>query len=261
MERSWALLSKIWITSDTHFGHSKRFLYEPRGYSSIEEHDEDIIRIWNETVSPEDTVYHLGDVMLNENSHGIECLSRLNGIIKIVQGNHDTAVRLALYGSLPNVEVVGWATMIQYKKYNIYLSHYPTKCSNYDDGVSLHRKVLSFCGHSHFTNRFADWDDLGVYHVEWDAHGRPVELDTAIKEIREKANGFYEPAALGLNYADNLGLNYTTPIITINSTAPIMSCVARCDKCVYSWPMCGGNDSLGACFKYKRDSSNGSYYG
>lgn len=178
--------------------HNKSFLYEPRGYSSIEEHDEDLIRIWNETVLLEDTVYHLGDVMLGENSHGLDCLSRLNGTIKIVQGNHDTAVRLALYESLPNVEVVGWATMIRYKKYNIYLSHYPTKCSNYDDGVSLHRKVLSFCGHSHTTDRFADWDDLGAYHVELDAHGRPVELDTAIKEIREKTDGFYKQIEQGL---------------------------------------------------------------
>lgn len=222
-------MSKIWLTSDTHFGHSKPFLYEPRGYSSIEEHDEDLIRIWNETVSPEDTVYHLGDVMLGENSHGLECLSRLNGDIKIIRGNHCTDTRIALYQNLPNMEVLGYATVIKYKKYSIYLSHYPTRTSNYDDGVSLHRKVLSFCGHSHTTDRFTDWDDLGVYHVEWDAHGRPVELDAAIKEIRDKIN---------------------EPIITINPAAPITSCVARCNKCVYNWPMCGGNDSFGSCPSY-----------
>lgn len=254
-------MSKVFLSSDLHFCHNREFLYKPRGYNCIEEHDACLVSIWNQTVSPEDTAYLLGDVMLNDNARGMYWLAQLNGNIKIIRGNHDTDTRVALYQNLPNVEVIGYATVIKYKKYNIYLSHYPTRTSNYDDGVSLHRKVLSFCGHSHTTDRFTDWDDLGVYHVEWDAHGRPVELDAAIKEIREKVNGFYEPAALGLNYADNLELNYTTPIITINPAAPVMSCVARCDKCVYTWPMCGGNDSLGSCPNYKRDPPDGGYYG
>lgn len=251
-------MGKIYVTSDLHFGHDREFLYKPRGYNTIEEHDACLVSIWNQTVSPEDTVYLLGDVMLNDNARGMYWLAQLNGKIIVITGNHDTNTRIALYQNLPNVEVIGYATVIKYKKYNIYLSHYPTRTSNYDDGVSLHRKVLSFCGHSHTTDRFADWDDLGVYHVEWDAHGRPVELDAAIKEIREKIN---EPAALGLNYADSLGLNYTTPIININPAAPVMSCVARCNKCVYSWPMCGDNDSLGSCPNYKRDPPDGGYYG
>lgn len=200
-------MPKTWLTSDTHFGHTRSFLYKPRGYDSIEEHDVDLIRIWNATVSLEDTVWLLGDVMLNDNDHGMECLRRLNGTIKILRGNHDSDNRIELYNSLPNVEVIGYATMIKYKKYSIYLSHYPTRTANYDDGVSLHRKVLSFCGHSHTTDRFADWDDLGVYHVEWDAFGKPVELDTAIKEIRKKTN---EPAELGLN-----SIRLGAPIITM----------------------------------------------
>lgn len=35
---------KIWFTSDLHFGHNKSFLYEPRGFNSIEEHDATIIK-------------------------------------------------------------------------------------------------------------------------------------------------------------------------------------------------------------------------
>lgn len=182
-------MSKIFLTSDTHFGHQRSFLYEPRGYNTIEEHDQDAIRIWNEIVTPEDTVYHLGDVMLYDNEYGLECLRQLNGNIKIIRGNHDSDVRLELYNSLPNVEVIGWATMIRYKKYYIYLSHYPCRTANYDDGVSLHRKVLSFCGHSHTKDRFVDWDNLGCYHIEWDAHGKPIELDAAIRDIRDKING------------------------------------------------------------------------
>lgn len=251
-------MGKVFLSSDLHFCHDRKFLYEPRGYNCIEEHDSCLVSIWNQTVSPEDTVYLLGDIMLNNNAHGMYWLAQLNGNIKIVLGNHDTDTRVALYQNLPNIEVMGYATVIKYKKYNIYLSHYPTRTSNYDDGVSLHRKVLSFCGHSHTTDRFADWDDIGVYHVEWDAHGRPVELDTAINEIKDKIAGYYEPSYLipASNYTiPSLGLNYTAPIITINSAAP------RCDKCVYVWPMCGNNDSLGSCLRYKRDAPDGDYYG
>ena len=32
-------MSKIFVTSDTHFGHDRGFLYEPRGFENIQEHD------------------------------------------------------------------------------------------------------------------------------------------------------------------------------------------------------------------------------
>ena len=37
----------IWITSDLHLQHDKPFIYEARGFSSIQEHDEAIIKNWN----------------------------------------------------------------------------------------------------------------------------------------------------------------------------------------------------------------------
>ena len=36
-------MSEVYITSDLHFGHNQSFLYEPRGFSSIGEHDRVII--------------------------------------------------------------------------------------------------------------------------------------------------------------------------------------------------------------------------
>ena len=61
---------KIWFTSDTHFGHDKEFLYGPRGFASIGQHDWEIIRNWNSVVGPDDEVYHLGDMMLIDNEKG-----------------------------------------------------------------------------------------------------------------------------------------------------------------------------------------------
>ena len=60
-------MSNIYFTSDTHFSHNRGFLYEPRGFSSIEEHDETIVENWNKTIKPEDCIFLLGDTMLNNN--------------------------------------------------------------------------------------------------------------------------------------------------------------------------------------------------
>ena len=53
-------MGRIFVTSDTHFGHDREFVYGPRGFNSISEHDEAIIARWNETVSEDDIVYLLG---------------------------------------------------------------------------------------------------------------------------------------------------------------------------------------------------------
>ena len=56
-----------YITSDLHLGHNQPFVYEPRGFSSIEEHDAAIIENINKVVGENDTLYILGDLMLNDN--------------------------------------------------------------------------------------------------------------------------------------------------------------------------------------------------
>lgn len=175
----------VWVTSDTHFGHDRDFLYSPRGFNSIEEHDKEMIKRWNEVVQPDDIVYHLGDVMLNNNEHGMECLKQLNGNIKIIPGNHDTPTRLKLYTTLPNVEVLGYAEVIKYNKYNIYLSHHPTITSNLDFDKPLKARLINICGHSHTSNPFDDMDNGIIYHVEMDAHYCvPIKLEDAIEEIK-----------------------------------------------------------------------------
>ena len=57
----------IYFTSDWHFFHNKFFIYEPRGFSSVEEMNEAIIKNHNKVVKEEDTIYCLGDCMLNDN--------------------------------------------------------------------------------------------------------------------------------------------------------------------------------------------------
>lgn len=179
-------MSKIFLTSDTHFGHDREFLWGPRGFTNSQEHDEAVIKNWNETVSPDDIVYHLGDLMLGDNAHGIECVKRLNGHIKLIRGNHDTDARWKLYGTLPNVELIGWADVIKYKKYNFYLSHHPTMTSNLEKAPHLRMHLINLYGHTHQMGKF--YQDMPyMFHVGLDSNdNRPILLDDAIELMKEE---------------------------------------------------------------------------
>lgn len=182
-------MSKIWVSSDTHFFHDRGFIYEPRGFTSAEEMSDAIVERWNSVVKPEDTVYLLGDVMLNDNVKGMEYLNKLNGTIHILRGNHDTNARIALYADAPHVVACNdYAITLKYKGYNFYLSHYPTLTSNMDNDAPIKQHVLNLYGHTHQQTNF--YQDIPfMYHVGLDSHNcYPVDLDTVIEDIKAKVD-------------------------------------------------------------------------
>lgn len=79
--------NQIFVISDTHFGHKKIVEYEKSTFFDVTEHDEFIIANWNGVVKKNDTVWHLGDVLFGADTFSL--LPRLNGIKKLVLGNHD----------------------------------------------------------------------------------------------------------------------------------------------------------------------------
>lgn len=87
-------MSNRFVISDTHFGHTnswekfKRSDGSPlRPFTSTEEMDEAMVERWNAKVGPHDTVYHLGDVVINKKS--LHHVKRLNGKKRLIRGNHD----------------------------------------------------------------------------------------------------------------------------------------------------------------------------
>jgi calcineurin-like phosphoesterase family protein len=82
------------LISDTHFGHTntwQKFTLADgsplRPFTSTEEMDEAMVDNWNKTVRPQDTVYHLGDVVIARRN--LETVKRLNGRKILIRGNHD----------------------------------------------------------------------------------------------------------------------------------------------------------------------------
>ena len=86
-------MPSVFLTSDTHFGHAGvcRFLTNTgeklRPWDNPDDMDEEMVKRWNETVKPNDKVYHLGDVVINRKSLAI--MHRLNGDKVLIKGNHD----------------------------------------------------------------------------------------------------------------------------------------------------------------------------
>lgn len=183
----------IWFTSDLHFCHNKSFLYEPRGFISVQEMNDAIIRNWNQVVSDDDLVYILGDLMLNDNELGCKCFNQLKGDKVIILGNHDTDNRKELYRHLRGVNglsSIKYAHQIKYNGYNFYLSHYPTITSNNDYNKPLKKRLINLCGHTHTKDKFIDMDKGIIYHVELDAHNNtPVSVEQIIEDLEIKLGG------------------------------------------------------------------------
>ena len=174
----------IYFTSDLHLDHDKDFIYKERGFDDIHSHNLAILNNWNSVVTPDDTVYVLGDLMLGDNSVGMSILKQLNGAIYIILGNHDTQTRKDMYLECPNIIEICYATQIKYKGYNFYLSHYPTLTANLDESAPIKARVINLCGHSHIKNRFKDMDKGLIYHVEIDCHNNfPISLDEILFDI------------------------------------------------------------------------------
>jgi calcineurin-like phosphoesterase family protein len=76
---------KVFLTSDTHINHEniKTYCQRPDDFTSL------ILKRWNERVRPEDTVIHLGDVIMGHRAAIKEILAGLNGTKILIRGNHD----------------------------------------------------------------------------------------------------------------------------------------------------------------------------
>ena len=94
---------KTWVTSDTHFGHANVILHSKRPFQNIQEMNEELIKRWNQTVKPEDTTIHCGDLAWIgsqiKKKDLPKIVNRLNGNKILVRGNHDKLSHNAYYAA------------------------------------------------------------------------------------------------------------------------------------------------------------------
>ena len=155
---------KVFIISDTHFGHENIIKYCNRPFSSAEEMDQTMIKRWNETVSNNDIIIHLGDFALCSRDRLKEIVSKLNGKKILIMGNHDNHseqfYRDAGFHTVSRFPIV-------YDNFYI-MSHAPLQLTETTCYFNCY-------GHVHNDNKFVDNATSRCYSVERTGY-RPVLL-------------------------------------------------------------------------------------
>ena len=109
-------MSVVRFIADLHFGHVNMAL--KRGFNTVEDHDNHIIQCWNNVVHKRDCTWILGDVTMESNK-SYQLLSNLNGMKKVILGNHDRPSDIQEL--MKYVQAI--AGMVNYK--GIWLTHCP----------------------------------------------------------------------------------------------------------------------------------------
>ena len=141
-------MKNTFFISDTHFGHKNIITFKKsdgsflRPFDSVEEMDELMVKNWNNIVNPVDTVYHLGDVVINRKAFPI--LNRLNGRKVLIKGNHDIFKLKDYVKYFDDIRAYKVIT-----KHGIICSHIPIHTD------SLSRWKLNLHGHLH-SNKLHD---------------------------------------------------------------------------------------------------------
>lgn len=175
-------MPNTFFTADTHFNHGNIIKYCKRPFTTTWEMNEAIIANWNAVVRPDDTVYHLGDFAFYKKGDYTKILSKLNGNIHLVIGNHDRGPIL----KDPRFKSVKPLDTIVVNNQTIVVCHYAMRTWN-----KSHWGAWQLYGHSHGT--LTDLPGVLATDVGVDRRGfTPVHFDTLrlemlVKEDERKA--------------------------------------------------------------------------
>lgn len=139
--------SKIYFTSDMHFGHEAILKYCNRPFANVEEMNQKLIENWNKKVPEDGIVFNLGDFAWGGYPFWKSMREQLNGKIILIKGNHDEK-NLTQTGAQELFELVTYQMKIQIEGRKIYLNHYPFLCyaGTYRDANGLEYQAF---GHVH----------------------------------------------------------------------------------------------------------------
>lgn len=167
---------RLFFISDLHISHNRDFIYGPRGFRDVKEHDDTLVHRWNSVCDDGSVIFHLGDLIFKADEAAFwTLLRRLQfGHLFLLEGNHQSGSKQAYASTLKQqhpslVDKDGIPTAYVYplhtcvdgaptrkvtflseyvevmaNKQHLVLCHYPL-ISHHGQG---HNSVLC-CGHSH----------------------------------------------------------------------------------------------------------------
>lgn len=158
----------LFASSDFHRNHRNILKYTSRPFDSIEQHDEELIRKWNEKVPKKATVIFNGDFCFGSETLFKETAERLNGNIIWVYGNHDKPIPK----NFQRYDVVEFSYQGNY----FFCSHYAHRVWNLSHHGSIH-----LYGHSHGSLE----DDKNALSMDVGIDCHPNHEPFSVEEILE----------------------------------------------------------------------------
>jgi len=201
---------KVFAVSDLHIGHDKNFIYEKRGFTSAQDHDHNVIGVFNKTCNHESIVINIGDFVFNDaKGERFKSLCRqLNfGIMYLLIGNHTSGHKRiytdALKAQFP--DAIAADGQVKYEIYPleylvdnnpdkkiVFLPQYTEFVINNKQFVFCHYPIIShndqangsfmICGHSHGSCEFTNTKTGSGYRL--DVGIESFEKPISIVEIR-----------------------------------------------------------------------------
>lgn len=142
-----------YFISDTHFWHAAlNTKMDQRGFESVEQMNDYMVEKWNQKVRKNDEVVILGDFCWGDAKQTQEILSRLNGKLYLIVGNHDRFLKDKNFDASRFIWVKEYAELSDNKR-KVVLSHYPMTCYNgqYRRDKDGNPKTFMLHGHIHNT--------------------------------------------------------------------------------------------------------------
>ena len=170
-------MNKVWLISDNHFNHQKIIEYCNRPFKTVEQMNEEMIKKWNSVVKEGDKIYHLGDFGFGSKKQIANVVSKLNGRIFLILGNHDNHTP-QWYRDAGVKEVYDHPIII---KDFIVLSHAPQPfiCDS-------RTPYVNFFGHVHDSKMFETYGPRHFCACVERHDYKPVNIEEVIKYFQER---------------------------------------------------------------------------
>jgi len=170
--------ARVFLISDLHFDHTNIIRYCDRPFRTSKEMNEVLLRNWNSTVRPFDTVYFLGDLTFGPDRHSCDYwLERFNGRVFFIRGNHDADL-IHKATELPNNFVV------QYRGHKFMLSHKPSRPAYWTGWIIHGDKHNNHLDEYPFINRARMTLNVSAEVVNY----KPISIENILSEINRSGS-------------------------------------------------------------------------
>jgi calcineurin-like phosphoesterase family protein len=168
-------ISKNYIITDSHFSHEAMQQYCGRPF----DFEKKIIKQWQATVSPQDIVFHLGDVTWGSQGQLQQIMHGLPGTKILIRGNHDKDHSNNWFIK------AGFSVVLEKAQISkVILSHFPAILSREE----IDFNIINIHGHFHNMPP-KKWEKQLIERITYnhyllsleDVNYKPISLEAAIK--------------------------------------------------------------------------------